>query len=161
MEVQEKIGKLTTSLLFKEWHQKNTGYYLAHIFIMLDEVNKHTWQIGFYNSEKEKMITFLMTNDKIQHTAEQEVLKKEGTIEKLNLEKIKITPEEALEKAKKCFSEYKDIPLKEFFIIQNTEGHHMYNVTYFTQSMKTVNIKIDAETGEIIKHNIQKLCEFG
>jgi len=161
MEVQEKIGKLTTSTVFKEWNNKNKGYYLAHVFIMMDEANKNIWQVGFYNPEKERMVTFLITEGDIKHTEEQEVLKKEGTIEKLEINKIKINPEEALETAKKCFSEYKDIAIKEFFILQNAEEHNMYNITYFTQSLKTVNIKIDAETGKIIKHNMQKLCEFG
>lgn len=163
MDIQEALARLTRTTIFKEWHSKNKEYYLAHAFLMLDEQNKNTWQIGFYNSEKERMVTFLLTGTDVKHTEDQEVLKKEGTIDKLDPTKVKIHVQEALDTAKKCLTEeYKgQTPLKEFFIIQNTEEHHMYNITYFTQSLSTINIKIDAETGKIIKHNLQKLADFG
>ena len=162
MDIQEALARLTRTTIFKEWHEKNKEYYLAHAFIMLDEPNKNTWQIGFYNSSKERMVTFMLTGNDVQHTEDQEVLKKEGTIEKLNPSEIKIHVQQALDTAKECLQkEYKgQTPLKEFFIIQNAEKHHMYNITYFTQSLTTINIKIDAGTGKIIKHTSQKLADF-
>lgn len=159
MDLHEILAKLTRHPLFKEWHEKNKEYFLAHAFVMLDEPNKNTWQIGFYNPEKEKMVTFFVA-DTIKKTDEQEVLKSEGAIKPLMPEKVKLTVEEALKKAEECFKEYKELPIKHFFIIQHTEGHNMFNITYFTQSLKTINIKIDSETGEIIKHSKQDLAQF-
>lgn len=160
MNVQKKIAKITSNALFKEWHNANKNCFLAHLFVMLDEPNKNTIQAGFYNPEKEKMTTFILTGDRVQKTEEQEVLKKEGKIEKLELGKIKLSVEDALSKAEEVFKEYKDILLKKFFIIQNAEGHTMFNITYLTKTFKTVNIKIDAETGEVFKHSSQKLMNF-
>ncbi len=160
MDVHESIARITSSVLFKEWFEKNKNCFLAHLFVMLDEANKDTIQAGFYNPETEKMTTFMLTGSRVQKIEEQEVLKKEGRIQKLEPSKIKLTIDEALKKAKKAFDKYKETPIKTFFIIQNAEEHTMYNITYMTQTLKTVNIKIDAETGEIFKQSSQKLIDF-
>lgn len=163
MDFHEAIAKLTRHPLFKEWHSSNQDFYLAHAFVMMDEANKDIWQIGFYNKKKERMVTFLLSPGKLEKTQEQEVLKSGAEIKELNTEQVKLDIPEALEKAKGCFKEnYKNaMPLKKFFIIQVIEGHPTFNLTYFLQDFKTVNIKIDAGTGEIMKHSIQKLAEFG
>jgi len=159
MDLHTIIAKLTRHPVFKEWHEKNKEYFLAHAFVMLDEANKNCTQIGFYNPEKERMVSFFVTAA-VQKTDEQEVLRSEGTIQPLKPEEVKLTVEEAIKIAEKCFKEYKEQAIKHFFIIQNTEGHTMFNITYFTQSLKTVNIKIDASTGKIIKHSVQNLAQF-
>ena len=159
MNLLETLAKLTRHPIFKEWHEKNKEYFLAHAFVMLDEANKNCMQVGFYNPEKERIVSFFVT-DTVQKTDEQEVLKAEGTIQPLKPEEVKLTVEEAIQIAEKCFKEYKEQAIKHFFIIQNTEGHTMFNITYFTQSLKTANIKIDASTGKIIKHSIQALAQF-
>ena len=162
MDLHEALANLTRHAIFKEWHAKNENYFLAHAFVMLDEANKNEWQIGFYNPEKEKMVTFII-GETIQHTEEQEVLRSEGSIQPLMPEKAKLPVEQAIETANKCLKEnYSgEKPMKQFFIIQNAEGHTMFNITFFTQSLKTINIKIDAEHGKIIKHSMQNLAEFG
>ena len=159
MDLQETLAKLTRHPVFNEWHDKNKEYFLAHAFVMLDEANKNTMQIGFYNPKKEKMVTFIIA-DTVQKTEEQEVLRSEGEIQQLKPEEVKHTVEKALATAEKCFKEYKEQPMKQFFIIQNAEGHTMFNITYFTQSLKTINVKIDTKTGKIIKHSMQTLAEF-
>ncbi len=162
MDLHKTLAQLTRSAIFKDWHAKNKEYFLAHAFVMLDEPNKGIWQIGFYNTDKERMVTFIVGTD-IQNTEEQEVLKETTGIQQLNPEEVKLTVEDALKDAKACLQEnYRaEIPLKEFFIIQNAEGHTLFNITYFTQSLKTINIKIDTKTGKIIKHSMQSLAEFG
>lgn len=163
MDAQATIAALTRSAIFKEWHAKNKEFFLAHMFVMLDEPNKNTWQIGFYNPEKERMVTFMMTENVVQQTEEQEVLKTAAQIQPLPIEDVKLTIEDALKTAEQCFKENysAEKPVKQFFIIQHAEEHTMFNITYFTQSFKTVNIKIDAKTGKVFKHSLQALAEFG
>ncbi len=162
MNLHETLARLTRHSVFKDWQSKNKDYFLAHAFVMLDEPNKGIWQIGFYNSDKERMVTFVVSDTDIQHTEEQEVLKETTGIQPLKAEEVTLTVEKALKTAKDCTQEnYRaEIPLKEFFIIQNAEEHTMFNITYFTQSLKTINVKIDAKTGKIIKHSMQSLAEF-
>ncbi len=162
MDLHGTLARLTRHPVFKEWHAKNPNYFLAHAFVMLDEPNKGIWQIGFYNLEKERMVTFIASETEVQRTEEQEVLKGEAAIQPLKTEEVKLSVEEALKISKQCYDEnYKKEPsIKQFFIIQHAEGHNLFNITYFTQSLKTINIKIDAGSGKIIKHSAQSLAEF-
>src|SRR5574341_2411664 len=162
MDRHDTLAKLTRHPVFAEWHKENKEYFLAHAFVMLDEANKGIWQIGFYNPEKERMITFIVSDKGVQHTEEQEVLRTEAEIQPLKAEEVTHSVEDALKTAKKCLEEnYRgETPIKEFFIIQHAEGHSMFNITFFTQSLKTINIKIDAKTGKIFKHSVQSLAEF-
>ncbi len=161
MELDETLAVLTKHSLFKEWHVKNHDYFLAHAFVMLDEPNKNNWQIGFYNPAKERMVTFIISTT-VQKTEEQEVLKAEGEIKQLKPEEVKLSVEQAIKKANECMHEnYRaEKPIKQFFIIQNAEGRTMFNITYLMQSLKTLNIKIDAKTGETVKHSLQSLVDF-
>lgn len=162
MDLHETLARLTRHPVFQEWRAKNSDYFLAHAFVMLDEPNKDIWQIGFYNPDKERMVTFIVALNSIQKTEEQEVLKSEGGIQPLKPEDVKLSVEEALKIAKQCYDQnYKaEKPIKEFFIIQHAEGHAIFNITYFTQGLKTINIKIDSATGKIFKHSVQSLAEF-
>lgn len=162
MDVHKALADLTRHVIFKDWHKENQDYFLAHAFVMLDEPNKNTWQIGFYNTNDQQMVTFILDGQSVKKTEGQEVLKSEGDIKPLKPEHIKLSVEDALAKATQCYQEhYKGEPhIKHFFIIQNIDGQHLFNITYFTQAFNTINIKIDAETGDIIKHTKQKLAAF-
>jgi len=162
MDFHKAIHTLTTSLSFKDWHEKHPKTFLAHGFLMLDEANKNTWQIGFYDEEHQRMTTFLVTGTKVEHTDEQEILQGSAPIQELKPSEVTLESSKALEIANNCIKEnYKgEIILKNFFIIQHNEGETIYNITYFTQAFKTINIKISAKNGAILKHNIQALAEF-
>lgn len=162
MDLHEALAKLTRHSLFKEWQSANKNAFLAHAFVMLDEANKDTWQIGFYTKETERMVTFVVSST-VTHTPEQEVLKSDGEIEKLDAAAVKLSVEDALLAAKKCYAENygKEITFKQFFIIQTIDHAPTFNITYLTQSFKTVNIKINARDGKILKHSVQALAEFG
>jgi len=159
MDLHEALGKLTASLQFKDWHTKNPDCYLAHGFVMLDEANKDQWQIGFYDPQTTKIKTFIVGKE-IEQMQEQEILK-QGDVLKLEISDVKINPEDAMKKAEECFNKHKQILLKKFFIVQKIDGKTVYNVTYFTQAFNTVNIKVDAGSGEIVEETEQKLATFG
>lgn len=162
MDFHASLAKLTSHTVFKDWHKTHQDCFLAHGFMMLDEANKDTWQIGFYNPANSMMTTFLIGKT-IEHTAEQEVLASDGQVQKLKVENVKILPETALATSKEILKKEfaKEIPIKEFFIIQQLDNQTIFNITYFTQSFKTVNVKIDTTSGEVISKNIQVLMDFG
>lgn len=162
MDFHKALHTLTNDLSFKHWHKEHAQTFLAHGFLMLDEANKDTWQIGFYDEQKQRMTTFLVNGNKVEHTDEQEILQGPAPIQKLNPSEVKIEAQKAIGIANDLVKkEYgKEMILKHFFVIQHAEEHTIYNVTYFTQSFKTINIKINAENGEILKHNIQALADF-
>ncbi len=162
MDFHHALSNLTNNLSFKEWHKNNPDSFLAHGFMMLDDANKDVWQIGFYKPERSKITTFIV-NKTIEHTSEQEVLESGNPIQKLSVEDVKIPHEGALKTAKDIMQKEfkKEVSIKEFFIIQKLEDRTVFNITFFTQSFKTVNVKIDAKTGEIVSKSLQSLMEFG
>ena len=163
MDLHEALAKITRHPLFVEWHKNNPTSFLAHAFVMLDEANKNTWQIGFYNPDTHKMVTFVLEPGSVKRTDEQEILEGKTPISKLDVEHVKLSVEDALEKARECFDENygAQSAIKHFFIIQELEGKAVFNITYLLQSFKTVNVKIDAASGEVIKHSIAALADFG
>lgn len=162
MDLHKTILQLHKSKEYKDWKANHTGFYLAHAFVMLDEPNKNEMQIGYYNDKTDRMATFIISPDKIHVIPDQEVMKAEQRISELDLNKIKMTIEEALSVAKKCLDDhYKKEPImKSFFIIQELEGMPMFNITYLTTGFKAINIKISSIDGKIIKHSAGVIAQF-
>ena len=44
--------------------------------------------------------------------------------------------------------------------MQKTDLGAIYNITFFTQSFKTINVKVSAITGKVIDHSSQDLMGF-
>lgn len=54
---------------------------------------------------------------------------------------------------------YQEIPSKKIFILQQKESP-IWNITYLTQSLNILNMKINAETGQIIEEKIESAMNF-
>lgn len=164
MDVKDVYDRLVESSEYKEWCKKNKEAYLAHFFRMLDKENEHQWQIGFYDKKSDRITTFIVEGSEIKVLPQSEVFKREGAeIEELDIKKVKLDSNAALRKSQEFQREkYKgNDPMKAFFILQNIEDiGTVYNITYVTAAFKTLNIKIDAGTGEIIKHKLHSLMDF-
>ena len=152
----EKLKQLLDSQEFKSWKESHKDFFLAHAFFMEDG----ELQFGFYNSDTKKMVTFIC-GEKIVHGKEEDVLKSDKKISELNPDDVKIILDEALEKAKEILkSDYSNqIITKNFVIIQNIETT-IYNITFLAQNFNTVNIKINAKTGDVTHHSSQILAKF-
>ena len=152
----ENLEKLHDNPEFKEWKKTHEDFFLSHAFFM----ENCEWQFGFYNSDSEKMVTFIC-GDKILHNKEEDILKAKVKITKLNPDDIKISITDAINKAKELLKEkYKsDMPTKHFVIIQNLDCV-VFNITFLCQNFNTINIKIDAKEGKIVSDTSQKLASF-
>lgn len=162
MEFLEAIKKLNESKVFKEWNKNNKNkYYLSHAFIMKDQQVKEDWQIGYCNKENKKIVTFNVS-DEIIKNPETEALNDNKEILKLNLDKIKITLNKALEIAEKKQKEKYSahIPFKKIIILQNLDLGQVWNITYVTNTFKTLNIKIDSETGEVLSDELLEIFKI-
>mgnify|MGYP006434371207 CR=1 FL=1 len=54
---------------------------------------------------------------------------------------------------------YQEIPSKKIFILQQKESP-IWNITYLTQSLIILNMKINAETGQIMEEKIESAMNF-
>lgn len=129
---------------------------------MLDAPNKGIWQIGYYNPQSNLITVFVVDKD-ITRTPDAEVFKEQKKLVKpLEKKDVKVDEDEALLKAKEVFNEhYKTSTVfKEFMILQNLdEFGQVWNITFVTDQFKTVNVKIDAKSGDCTSHKIISLIE--
>ena len=163
MEFKTIIDKVESSNEFKTWKQDHQEAFLAHIFVMSEDPTQEGFQVGYYNSNSDKITSFLVHGDKIEQLPPSDILKdSKHKIQPLDMEQVKFTKEEVLAVANGCRElNYKEHPImKAFFILQTIENTPTCNLTYFTHSFKTINIKIDATSGKITKHSLADLASF-
>ncbi len=163
MEFKEALEKLENSQEIKKLSEES---YLAHGFITLNENMEQAqpWNIGYYNKKTDKIATFAVTEHVIEELGEEDVFKEPGTeVDKLDTDKVGKTLSDAVEITKKTVEEkYKaQIPTKVLVLIQNIKDVGIvWNVTIVTKQLNTLNIKIDAETGEIKEEKLTSLLQY-
>ncbi|MBD3303817.1 hypothetical protein GF343_01610 [Candidatus Woesearchaeota archaeon] len=162
MEFKKLIEEVESTKEFKDWKEKHPDFYLVHAFVMKNQDNQEVWQIGYYDKKTNKMEIIVKQGDKMEFAPAQEILKASQEILPLKPEEVKTEPSKAIEIAMECIKENypKEPILKNFFIIQHLEGATIYNITYVAQTFKTINVKISAIDGKIIKHSCEKLADF-
>ena len=160
--ILEKIKKLEDSKEFSSWKKDHKEAYLVHCFRMLDKQNENIWQIGYFNP-KTHLISVFIVNESITKGEDAEVFKEqEKLVNKLKVEDVKVSEDEALSKAKEILNrDYKGSTVfKAFMILQNIdEVGQVWNVTFITEQFKTVNVKIDSKDGKCISHKMVSLIQ--
>jgi len=160
---KEAYSKLFASKEFKDWKEKNPKPFLAHFFNQLDENYKQgNWEVGFYDSERDKIITFVV-GSVILVKPEDEVFKKEEhQVLELDIDKVKINLEEAIKIFKQC-QEQKypgQWPMKVFVILQELEEGIVWNLTSATKTFSALNIRINAVDGKIISDKCESFFDL-
>lgn len=155
MDFREALQKLNKSSEFVEWHTKHNNSYLSYGFIMIAKDVRADWQLGYYNPSNDTLTSFSVNKTVIQNP-DAEIFKNKTKVQKLDLAKVKITLEKALDKSEKLQKEKYSVhdALKKIAILQNLDMGQVWNITYVTQTFKTLNIKINSETGEIVKYDL-------
>ena len=134
--------------------------FLSHLFCQVDStlVEKGDWEIGYYESDIDKIVTYV--NGHIKNA--DDVFKKPGDkVEELKLDNVKIELEDA---KKKFLSQVPELFPKEilgdgFIILQTIDGKTDWNFTLITKSLKFLNIKINATSGEVDEHQAVELMQ--
>jgi hypothetical protein len=160
--VKDAIGILEASKEFQEWKKSNQTSYLSHCFRMVDDTADPEWQIGFYNNNN-TITTFIVSLSGIETSEQSEVFKYPGSnILPLISKDIVIDDAQAVTKAKQFAKEKysKEILQKEIIILQCLEEGQVYNITFLTMAMNTVNIKIDSKEGNVVSHKITSLMDM-
>jgi len=178
MALKDIIKKVEKNKSFKSFIKANPDYYLAHCFSMIDEGKKDKeekakgkgtgakkqavkWELGYYSDKADKLVVFEISPKVVMRDAEN-ALKRDGSINKLDMAKVKVSLTKALDICSELMS--KNYPgrsvTKNIIVLQNLDGQ-MYNITLVTLSFDIINIKIDSETGEVISHNLQSIMSLG
>jgi len=155
--IPQLIEKVRQHNLFITFADKHPHAFLAHVFIQ-----DNTFQVGFYDADKQRMTTFVVNGERIDKIEDQEVLLKDGNILPLDLNRCILIPAAA----KKIFSdtakkEYpKEMHANFFMILQQTQDGPVYNMTALTASFKTLNVKVSADDGTVRKFSCESLVSF-
>lgn len=161
-KIKKMISELEKSGCFREWKKERPDYKLAHVFKMMDDANKNIWQVGYFNPHNDMIATFVV-EETVELNQEEAAFKKPGShIKELDLNKVRIGYEKAISIAEELRKkEYlKEMPIKMFFILQNLPEGQVYNITYISATFKTLNIKVDSDSGKIKKHSLISIFEF-
>lgn len=162
MGIKEEIDRLEGSSEFSIWRKANKEAYLAHAFTMREAGGLEGWQLGYFNRSSQRVTIFEMEKEIIVQP-ESEVFKREETeVKALELARVKIGAEEAIEIAGRlCKEDYPQIiSSKQIVILQNIELGQLWNITFVSRTMDVLNIKVDAENGNVLSHNLSRLFEF-
>lgn len=160
MQPQDTIEYVKNSNEFKEWHKKNKDFFLAHALILVDDDD--TWNIGYYSKKRDVIVSFLSKEGKVEIQPEDTVFKKKGaTVKKLDISKVKIGFEDALEQVNKLKEKkYKGHdPVKRIVILQQLDML-VWNITYVTKTFCILNAKIDAENSKMVTEGLTPIMQF-
>ncbi|MBI2651684.1 hypothetical protein HYX01_04390 [Candidatus Woesearchaeota archaeon] len=163
MELKSALEKLKKSTEFLEWSKENTNNFFSYAF-QIPEENKEDWQLGFYQKSTDKMTTFIVGATLITIRKDEEIFKKpDMELIPIDVKKVKVSFNKISKKAINFQKENypKELISKTIAILQNLKecGDH-WNITYITHSFNALNIKVNAENGEVISHSLDNFMDF-
>ncbi len=159
MDIKEEVAMVEASPEFAAFREENANVYLAHAFSMHGKDEPCGCQIGYYAPGKDKLIVF--DTAPVKRLPEDDAFNKDGTIKRLDLQKVKLSCEEAEEKA--LAFQRQEFPnenvTKVIMILQNLDAQ-LYNFTLVTDHFNILNVRVDAGSGEVLSHDIKSILSL-
>ncbi|MBI2146979.1 hypothetical protein HYU19_00700 [Candidatus Woesearchaeota archaeon] len=168
MDFLSKLRQLESQQIYKAWESSHPHSYLAHLFVMIGEEKGKVgmqWQVGYYN-ENDTMTTFESMDDDSSFTIQEDEQIFKEDAERIIAVDTKHVRQTIDSVAALChdLQEKKypaERPVKKVMVLQATKEHGLVvNVTYVTQTFKTLNIKVDAESGSIREDGLHDMFSF-
>ena len=154
LNCKKKMNTITTvvnSEIFKKWHKQE---YLISYYIL-----NQTENVVFYSKENKKATIFTVA-DTIEMSEDDLFQRKEP--EELKLEAVNIDLNNALTIAEEAKErQLGEEVIEKKIIILSSENHSQWNITYITNTLKMLNIKINAIDGNIEKEKVEALIALG
>lgn len=159
-KLRNSVKNLKSSKEFKEVLEKYPCY-LASCFTMFENVEEANWQIDYYYAKENKMFSFVVNKDVKVSESNKIFQKEKKEIKELNLDKVKIDFEEAIDKVESLIeSKYKgEKPNKIIVILQNIENE-VWNITYITNSFNLLHVKVNAINGNVEEESFESVLKF-
>jgi hypothetical protein len=153
MHPNEIIKDVESSEIFKEFRTAHPSYFLATVFSL-----GSGWNVGYYAKKEDRMVTF--TALPVVMSPPQEVFRKDA-IAPLDMTKVQVAVDKAEEAAKVLHgTKYNLHPITKTIIQLHQQNGPEYNITFITTTFNVINIKINAETGELIKDFIESTLAY-
>ena len=165
MEVPSSIySELLKASEFKKWKKTHNDSFLSHFFCCVNSKGDLTssWEIGFIIPDKERIAIFIKEGKDFAIKMEDGVFKEPGSkLEELNLKTVKLSYLDAYEIIKR---EMPSLFPKEtfndgFVILQSLNQSIIWNFSFVTQSLKFLNVKINANSGAVENYQAVNVIE--
>jgi hypothetical protein len=158
VEIKESVEKVEASVPFGKWREAHERAFLASIFTSDKEGD--ALSLNYYDKETDKMYSF--SSEKPTAPKEEEFLRKSEEILPLDMSEIKVTMDDARNKAAKVAEEHysEEKIIRTITVLQMLEGKQIWNVTFITANYKTINVRIDGSNGEVTSHSKASLIDF-
>ena len=148
---------------FLDWKSQNPHYTLIHCFFMQDKQFKNEWHFGFYNKEDDKIMNFIVSPEGVKKEEHQELAKFDGQeILPLDMSNVSLSREDAEKILEQVIEEEKQggASTKIFLLQHIPMVGTVWNVTAVTLTFKSLNVKIDAATGEVKLKSLNSLFDM-
>ena len=162
--MKELLASLQHDSLFQSWKKQHPDSYCTHFFCQISPecVPKTPWEIGFYDSHTGKITVFAELPKGFEIKPADDVFRKDqAEVEKLEWEQVKIFVDEAMSRCQELMPQ--KFPSEKlgngFLILQTFNGVTVWNFSFITQTLKFVNVKINANTGQEESHDTINLVE--
>lgn len=145
-----------------EWQASHKKSFLSSAFLLSDTEHQEVWQLGYYN-QNHTISTFVLQDDHLDITEDQEIFKKDETkVSLLDINKVKVDSDVVLQHALSVVKEHypAEVSMKTIVVLQNLKGKGVYSLTFLTKSLKTITLRIDAFTGEVVSEEVRNLMDF-
>jgi len=141
--------------LIKESEEFKPDLYLCSIFIFNDKT-----QFDFYSKKTKLVTSFVVEGDKVNLLNRDKVFQKEKKdLEELKLENVKIDLDKATEIVNNSVKKHNETTTKKIIILQQNQIP-LWNISAITSTFNIINIKINAETGEVLGEIKESILNF-
>ncbi len=157
MDINKVIADIESS---EEFKKIDPDHYLVHIFRMMDADKSEDCQVGYYNKKSDRIIVFEYNDNNVKALPPEEAFKEKNFIAPLDLKKIECSMDEALNMAQDVVKNNYPAHLisKAIVLLQKLpEFGQIWNITVITHTFQVINIKINAENSQVIKHGMESL----
>lgn len=135
--------------------------YLVHGFSTHDGEAWSAWQVGYYDAA-EGTITAYTVGEEVEGSAPAEVFTDQDTVLPLHLEKVRLSRDEAVQRAHRLLStKYAGhSATKTLVLLQHIPAGHVFNITVVTDSLHMLNLKLDSDTGQVLAEEFASILSL-
>jgi hypothetical protein len=155
---------LQDDISFNRWKKENKKIVFSYAFTSAEKEVTADWQIGFYDKYSDKITTFSVMGDNVANMHTDDVFKEPGAkVLEIDITKVKLSLSDILKKAEEFIKKQypSEFINKKIIILQNLpEVGLVWNITFFTLTFNSLNLKISAENGEVKSHKLTSLMDY-
>lgn len=158
--MRDAYKKLLDSKDYQEFDKNEKDFEFVHASIMKEADKQASWEFGFYNAVRDRIVVF--ETNPVKRLLEQEVFKEGPTINKLELDKVSVSYDTAMKIAEMMRKmKYQSEPVTKYIVILQNLTTQVWNITLVTAAFNLINIKVDAKTAEVISDNKHSIIDLG